>query len=990
MSRAATAGELTYFRTPGQRSQLFLAFRLPGTIYACQVDGSPSGNNANFPNDMVGELDFDNATGTLGDVKVGMTVWVGSSAGAKDKGMCYIRKTPIAGTLYVGETSEIDWDDDDHLTIVDDFQIWARHIKIVSGSALIDFDIAYSDQHADFDPRVNFGGDVVLWRTGDTVSIALDASGSAVFGSSISSYLFTAPGAQGVSGAATATPTITYDSDGQFVVYCQVTAANGKTHTGARIVWVFSEASMPETDFVLDDCTLNYEDGGCQFSVTMPFDADVTEVLERTKVVLFAKDWYGDTEISIGAETGRENILAEGWIAKESINWDFEQDTVSFTVYGGQEWLKKIPAFPIGLEMATTAAAWTDMEGLTVDRAVWHLLHWRSTFSIVGDMNLTSDTRYAKELAGASSSLWEQMREMAHSSIFASCGVDWFGSFYCMVEPQLVPTGSRSGWPTIMTITEQDWHETMEIERQTVSPVSMVSLSGVTVDVSGTASAIFSLAHGHVFKRYGDVEIIDRLLLSSQTQANTLAGLYMGWKNNELPNFIIEMACNMRLCTLWPAQYFAIAIQATDTERGFAYTGNLIPRTIDYEYDAEAGVLLTSIWCEAETEDVLNINGDIPVGDGTFVDMPSLPKLPKLPKLPPLDSFLPGIISPDAEEVGPANILLHTQNFGFIYSTNYNEASPEWFFMNTGLPETVKDYCKRVIRTPSGALFAAMHEAPYSQVGFDYLYYATGLGASWVLLADKTTLGLTGTTPRLAGLGYNWDAEEEIAVAGASASPSEDLGKVFTGSSSGLTVLASGLNMRRTYWDMHCLDGSWGAVHAISDIFTRQGYSEIGVSNGVQFPLGQTYSASYHPSIKGGDIVYHWNNDMSYLRKITAFGFSASNTTRPYVGVLGDNSFALPKLLVCDPTGQYLMGSGGSTLGKRSSDYGVTWGNISATLSVGYKVWENHGTPNAFSAFTTQTIKYTNDFGDTWVDKSGNLATLAPLCTANHIQHISW
>ena len=40
--------------------------------------------------------------------------------------MVRIRKYPTEDTIYIGETSEIEWDNDLHLTIVDEFDLWAK------------------------------------------------------------------------------------------------------------------------------------------------------------------------------------------------------------------------------------------------------------------------------------------------------------------------------------------------------------------------------------------------------------------------------------------------------------------------------------------------------------------------------------------------------------------------------------------------------------------------------------------------------------------------------------------------------------------------------------------------------------------------------------------------------------------------------------------------------------------------------------------------
>ena len=977
MSRPLTAPELAHLRTPGQKTQLFLGFRLPGTIYTAQVNGVPTGDNVNFPNDMVGVVTFDNGVGTLADIKTGMTVWVGSAAGAKDVGMCYVRKTPGASTLYVGEASEIEWANDLYLTIVDDFQIWARHVKIVSGSPVMDFDVTYSNQHTNFDPIVRMGGDVVLWRDGATVDFQWNASGSSVFGSTISAYLFTAPGAQGVSGAATATPTVTWDTDGQFVVYCQATAANGKSFTGKRIVWVYSAASMPETDFVLDNCSISYDEGGCKFDITMSTDCDITEVLDRTKVVLFAKDFYGDTEISIGPEVGRENIIATGWITRESIRWNFEQGQVSFSVYGGQEWLKRIPAFPVGLEIVTAATAWTNMAALTVDRTLWHFLHWRTTFSAIGDMNFTGNTLYAAELIGVATNLWEQMRQIAYTSIFGICGIDQFGSYYCIVEPQLVAEADRSAWPVIQTIATQDWHDSVEITRVVVPPVSMVSMSGVRVNISGVGSALFSLANGHVFKHYGSPEIIDRLLLETQAKANALCGRYIGWKNRDYEQVVVLLASNHRMTTLWPAQFYSLVITPSDTERAITYSGHLLPRRVEYQWDADSGVLTTDLYTEPETFEDLNINGDIPVGDGTFISLPPLPRLPKLPKLPPLDLFVPGLISPDSISGGPNKILIGC-GIGFFYTLNGYSASPNWHWMNTGLPVEAPANIDQVFITPIGSLWMMFNDGVGT--GGEAVYFAEGLGFPWVpvytLQPDEIT-----------GIGVNPDVDEEIAMLAGT----KDSQNFYLGNRDGMELKGLGVDSLYRVADIVYNQGKWVTQHEEDNIFGSQALSRFSGTGSIEINtynpvLGDTYAASQHRARSGGRYIYTWNSDSRYVRKIVDNNLAASDTTMPNVGRL---ITTLPCVLDCDPTGQYLMGGNSANTAKKSNDFGASWVEVAAIS--GYYSFENCGTPEAWLAGKAGDIKYSGDFGVSWADKTGDLVTVAGSAVGPaHVLMVGW
>src|SRR5215211_2168429 len=169
MARALTSLELALLRSDGQWTKLYLAVLQPNTIYTARLASLPSSN------DNVHTISVNTESGTLGNVKPGMTVYVGTTAGAHNLGMCRIRKAPITGTWYIGLTSQIDWQSTCYLTIVDDFDLWAKHAVIDSGALKMDVDVAYSDQHASFNPIPVLGPHAVLWLTGATVSVEFDA-----------------------------------------------------------------------------------------------------------------------------------------------------------------------------------------------------------------------------------------------------------------------------------------------------------------------------------------------------------------------------------------------------------------------------------------------------------------------------------------------------------------------------------------------------------------------------------------------------------------------------------------------------------------------------------------------------------------------------------------------------------------------------------------------------------------------------------------------
>lgn len=595
MSRAITETELGKLRSENQWSELYLAIHKPTTVYTARI------NQATFDT-PVSQLTYDGGSGTLSNVKPGMTLYIGSSAGAYDKGMVRIRKTPSATVFYIGETAEIAWEDDDYLTVVEEFGLWSRHLKIAGMTASMDYDVEYSDQHTDLDPVPVLGPPAVLWLTDDTVVFSPNASNSWVLGSTISSYLWAATGASATAGLDTATPTITYDTEGQYTISCTVTAANGKTATGYRVVFIYSSASMPITQFELQNCSGELESGGWQFGVKLYDQVAITDVRERALVVLFAKDHYNGVQESLGAITGYENIIAVGWIKQEDFEVSSEFSTVTFTVYGPQQWLKEISGYPVGMEYVDgDASAWTQMKDLTVDHALWHLLHWRSTATLCMDITLSGESSLASAMEAPTGSLWDQLVTMSKEAILATPACNRYGQLYVQVDVPYMEEADRASVPTVMEVLFSDWQDTLNIERAPIPRVAMVEASGISYDGS-TASPLFSRAPGDVLSRYGNFISKDRLLLYDQDFCNDLCADIYAHENNEYPNIDFSLASNNRFIDIVPRQRLTISIGELNIPRGIVWTNKkLLPIRVSYTHDAKSGILTTSIETKSET-----------------------------------------------------------------------------------------------------------------------------------------------------------------------------------------------------------------------------------------------------------------------------------------------------------------------------------------------------------------------------------------------------
>lgn len=982
MTRAMTSPELAALRTDGQRTKLYLAVLKPNTVYSAVLASVPAAN------DMVGVIAYSGGSGTLADVKVGMTLYVGTGAGAFDLGMCRIRKAPDAGAFYIGETSEIKWNVGGtiHLTIVDDFDLWERPLHVANdGSLKADYDIAYSDQHLNFDPVPVMGPHAVVWLTGASVDVTFDASGSWVIGSSISGHAWSAPGASGSSGMATATPTMSYDMPGVYRVFDTVTAANGKSFTGVRYVFVYSAASMPATVFQLKNLAVDHETGGWSFGMLMHDEASLGEIRERALVILFARDWHGEVEGSYGPVAGRENIVMVGRVAGESIQWDADAGTVEFSVQGPQYWLRRIAANAAPLvQVVGNPSAWNQVQSLTVRKALFHILHWRSTATKVMDVRLTSDARLTLKTESPAPNVWDQVAEIAWRYIFARPGCNRYGQFWCEIEPQLVPVANRT-WPTVMTITEDDWEGTIGMRRSRVGEASQVNLSGQLCDASGSEITLYSLSMGHVHTRYGRPEILDRVLVSSQAQSNSLAGLVMGWRNNQLPEIPIKFAGGNRFIDLWPRQFCAIAIAAGDNERGVAYSGNLVPRSISFAHDE---ALTPEVLFEAETFEQLAIDGDIPETNNQPTELPP----PDFP--PPIPPPVPSLGPPDDISYGPKYMLMATSNFGILYTDNFNEADGgdvDWKFMNNGLTTFERNNVLRIKRCPSGLILIAVKHP--TDLSIASIYYATALGGSWNLLIDYTQVDQGSyDVPVISAFGVNPNKTEEIMIVGGGFS-GLNIGtkKIYMGDRNGVSLVTGDLDIANHPGDVSYGIGKWILVISRSSALDPAGWSRFSASGSIEvatldFETNFLYQGRIFHQRRAGK-VYVINNNVGDKLRIMA------NNTSPageVIRTLPYNFDVYFGRLAISPSGQYMIGGPPSVIGQRSSDEGASWGNIGGSMSTGYGVWENCESEDAFVTATSQVVKYTPDWGDTWISKSGNLPTLAPLCVPVLLKHIAW
>jgi len=990
---------MTITTTP-QKAKVYAIFDNPAVVFTCRV------NQTFSTHDKVFEFAFDGVTvGAYTDVLPGMTILLGSTLGGHDKGIIYCRKAPTSSKMYCGETSEVAWANDLYVSVLQDWAIWNEYLRISTDTTVyMKYDVAYSDQHSKMKPVPILGPDRVLRYEGAAVTVTFNGSSSYAPGSSIASHAFSCAGAT-VTGGSTATPSMLIATPGRYVVAYTVTSAQGVSSTTYRTIHVWSDrdyvvGGVTKTAFPVAQVTLgslagDFESGGWSFQALVLSDA--TSIRERTKVILFSEEWYADTKISYAQCVGAENIVAIGWMDSERITINQEQGEIEVSAQGTQYWLQQVYNFvPMGIEYcAGTPAAWTQMHPVTVDKVLWNHFMWRSTVTNCVDVFLSGDTREATELVAVSNSLWEQVKEIAYTSILAAPCCDRYGRIFVEIETVLLANAGRGSVPNRGAITAADC-EQIGVEHTLLTPTSQVILSGVSVTGSNGA-AKFSMSRGHIPMHYGTPVKMERLLLSTQALSNELAGNLLEKANAPYRFAFEKLLYNNRLVDICPRQFVTATIEASDNPRGIAYSGNAIVKHIDLSF--EDGAWEINWDAVPETLSVLTMNGDIPTNPG---EEPWNP-----PEWPPID--WPGIVVPkppppliiDPPVVTPLGVLAVLINGkGIYYTDSHKSSAPVWYpaFGSdalTALPglATLFDFAI----SPLGVIYAVnttdlfqgnLSDGATSILFSQAQFEASAGGQPWPIHAigfkTGTTNGLallaSGSYPNHVAMLYSLDGSGDLEVR-----------KSYGGYGDGREVYAKGTFTN--YQNAWYFSGNQADVAVmIRFLDDLSGFDGTNPTFSIYWPA----VSCFHVHASEANIIYS-NYEPS---KIVWTGTEFTKTTIPAAGGLSVDAYA--PHMACDPTGQYVMCAFGSVSNdfRKSSDFGATFSALTGFESLSYDGRDatyvnegriyNLGNELEWLVAFRGTIayeygldiadylhlQYTADGGTTWTDIATNLRTL--------------
>ena len=606
----------------------------------------------------------------------GMTLWLDSTAfNAYSAGRVRLRKVTgdavngVSGTLLVAENSEIEWNDNDFMTLPGAFgfrELWGKYPRIVDGTP-VEFYMDYDDNFnspADtvIPPKANGGPPGVAWIVAGNADLSFtgDRSYSTEIGAAIASYLWNrtdatvTAGAVNVAGTCAAPNTLRWTTPGFRYVPLDVVDDTAQTRAERVYVpaWIFQEGvEDPFTQVEVlrqdGDADRGWSAKFRVFRTNSAAEDIIYNFPDGALCVLFTRTWFGDTETGVGGwcmagdKHYRDNIRFVGWLQGETLQFDYAAGTVEFEAIGHDGIMRLIPGWPFTIESDATPVDWYEVSNLNVDRALHFLLEYYSTVNQVCDVERVGEgvARLVNIQKFAGASIYNQAQEDLLGDAKCRLLSDRQGILYAKRDPQFLSAADRlpppGGWVDVACSLLQtnpngqsDWMGRIDHDRKHQPQVGMTRLGGFA-----NTTPYLSRAPGAAPLQSADEKRVDGCILRSQVEANLWSGLTLTSENNPYPKVPLE------LTGYWPvfdpAYQEYIELTANDPlDRDDWVAETFVVREVEFDDKSQEGTCLTSLVLEKASNILMGETVTVPSEPAPASPLPPPAPLPP-PTIPP-------------------------------------------------------------------------------------------------------------------------------------------------------------------------------------------------------------------------------------------------------------------------------------------------------------------------------------------------------------------
>jgi len=431
-----------------------------------------------------GERDivYDNDVGEA-NVEAGMTLWVGSSAGARDLGKVRIKSIDAGlNTITIAENDDIAWEDDLYLTCPGSYgfrELWGVIPRIVEAGGVVtfyeDYDIAYTDPLDDvLPPKANAGPPACVFMDPAgyaEVSFVGDDSFTTEVGAAIASYAWdfadgeVQPGGGHTSnneGTCDNPVVVRFYSAGFRYITLTVTDDTAQARTGTIYVpvWVFDDDNPPlSVEVLAQEAKPSWRMRVRAFATDTAATEAFYDYPDGALAVLFCHVDYPDGGLDIGGYCYRSNIRFVGWLDSETLTFDYNAGTCEFEALSHELVINQLPGFAYTLEDNTAPDDWYEVNELNMDRALHAHLERRSTVNQVCHVETLAEgpQRPISIQAFPDAGVYDQAQKYLIDDAVCLMVADRQGCIRVRRDPQMMTTVERLVVPVVASLIQTDW-----------------------------------------------------------------------------------------------------------------------------------------------------------------------------------------------------------------------------------------------------------------------------------------------------------------------------------------------------------------------------------------------------------------------------------------------------------------------------------------------------------------------------------------------------
>ena len=648
-----SASELTLLRTRPQSTRLWLSVYKPPTVLACQISGSHSVGSYQINYDAI-------TSGSFASVESGMTMYIGSTPGASDIGKIRVRSA-TASQITVAENADINWADNQYLTVIKFWEINAIFPRIIQDPAdpentiwYKDYDIAYTLQNDVNGSFVCMGSHYAGFLEGGSHQVYYTASGTSnVMGDTVT-YNWWFQGAT-TTGSSSHTPgNIAYNTPGYYTTRLQVTTPSGTVDTSYRHVSIYDRpengVNVPILRWNLQSLGGSRDAGG--YSAKISVYEQFGSIVDGALVVIFSDDYYGQTKQSIGTALNRGSIVFIGYILDGSISINYKNSSLEFIVGSPSETMKLIEAFAVGVNSSSDPAnepsvnenipsSWAVVKNMNVKRALYHYLRWHSTVLMTNDFEFSGTDQDIQFFDADRESIYSAILSIMEGALAGEAVCNRSGKMW--VEISAAATNNAStAFSLNMSLENFDWIGDIRINEVTNRQVSFLEMGGIYFPGPGFESTpLLASSPGASPSYRGSIQRLSGLALASQAQLNTLVGNAFAWKNSRYPSVQLALSGHYRNLDIAPIEKVQLTVSSDDNIRGISWNRkNFVISGMDFEYDPSKEIFLPSVDLHEITQGIDGVTIVIPpvppttnltTGGGFTVPTLQIPAIPAFP-----------------------------------------------------------------------------------------------------------------------------------------------------------------------------------------------------------------------------------------------------------------------------------------------------------------------------------------------------------------------